>query len=110
MTTLNRRKILSSLPSAAAGMLLTQCASQPVATVTPLPQTGAPPQPVPANKVPSYHGSLPWRTVFVGEDRFQKLCVEAQQGNWASMPLGQRTATVARSLLGTPYRNYTLEI
>jgi len=110
MTTLNRRQILAALPSATAGLLLSQCASHPVASVNPLPQSSATP-PVPAvSKVPSYNGRLPWRTVFVGEDRFQRLCVEAQQGNWAALPLGERTTTVARALLGTPYRNYTLEI
>jgi N-acetylmuramoyl-L-alanine amidase-like protein len=106
MISLSRRKILSSLPSAAAGMLLAQCADSEPAATNPLPQTGTGAGPV----VSSYHGALPWSTVFVGEDRFRRLCTEAQQGNWATLPLGQRTVTVGKALLGTRYENYTLEI
>lgn len=57
-----------------------------------------------------YRGRLPWRTVFTGEEKFQTLCAQAQRGNWAALPISQRTATVGRALLGTAYGNYTLEI
>jgi hypothetical protein len=36
--------------------------------------------------------------------------MEAQHANWASLPLGQRVVTAGRSLVGTRYGNYTLEI
>jgi len=49
-------------------------------------------------------------TVFVGEGKFRSLCSEAQHGNWTEFPLGQRVVTVGRSLVGTRYGNYTLEI
>ncbi len=57
-----------------------------------------------------YQGRLPWRTVFVGEEKFQSVCTQAQRGNWASLPISQRTATVGKALLGCSYGNYTLEI
>ena len=54
--------------------------------------------------------SLPFSTVFKGEDKFQRLVREAQANNWAALPIGDRTAAVGRSLVGTRYVNYTLEI
>ena len=54
--------------------------------------------------------SLPFSTVFKGEDRFQRLVNQARESNWSSLPIGERTAAVGRALTGTPYKNYTLEI
>ncbi len=54
--------------------------------------------------------SLPFATVFRGETEFQALTTRASQENWRALPLGERTVTVGRALLGVPYRNYTLEI
>ena len=34
----------------------------------------------------------------------------AREGNWKSLPIGERTATVGRALVGTRYKSYTLEI
>lgn len=102
MTSTNRRSFLVSLPASAAGFLLTQCSSPSSAPVA---QTGAPVTP----SAP-YRGRLPWKTVFVGEEKFKSLCQQAEKGNWAALPLGRCTTTVARSLLGTRYGNYTLEI
>ncbi len=53
---------------------------------------------------------LPWSTVFKGEGKFQQLCAQARGKNWASLPIGARTAAVGKALCGTPYGNYTLEI
>lgn len=53
---------------------------------------------------------LPFSTVFKGRDKFDRLVSEARAGNWSSLPLGERTATVGRALLGTPYKSFTLEI
>lgn len=53
---------------------------------------------------------LPWSTVFKGEAKFRQLCDRARRENWASLPIGKRTATVGKALCGTPYVNYTLEI
>jgi hypothetical protein len=92
-----RRHFLASLPAFLAGTLL----SPPAAPAEPAPGgTGS----------VAYRGRLPWRTVFVGEDRFDKLCHQAEKGNWAALPIGQRTATVAQALLGTRYGSFTLEI
>jgi hypothetical protein len=51
---------------------------------------------------------LPFSTVFRGEAKFQALV--AQAGPWKSLPIGERTAAVGRAMVGTPYKNYTLEI
>jgi hypothetical protein len=53
---------------------------------------------------------LPFSTVFKGRDQFDRLVASARSGNWASLPIGERTATMGRSLVGVRYRNYTLEI
>ena len=47
---------------------------------------------------------------FRGLEKFNALCARAAAGNWAALPLGERTGKVALSLLGTPYASYTLEI
>jgi hypothetical protein len=98
MLPLNRRKVLSLLPASAAGFFLSQ-------TRGALASTSAA-----GRQIEPYQGRLPWHTVFVGEDKFQRLCSEAQQQNWASLPIGQRTAAVGQALLGTPYKSFTLEI
>jgi hypothetical protein len=54
--------------------------------------------------------SLPFSTVFKGQDRFQRLVSQARASNWRSLPIGERTAAVGKALTGTPYKNYTLEI
>jgi hypothetical protein len=53
---------------------------------------------------------LPYTTVFKGNAEFEALVHRAQSHNWRSLPLGDRTAAVGQSLVGTPYVNYTLEI
>jgi hypothetical protein len=54
--------------------------------------------------------TLPFGTVFKGRDRFDRLVASAREGNWKSLPIGERTATVGRALVGTRYKSYTLEI
>jgi hypothetical protein len=54
--------------------------------------------------------TLPFDTVFKGVDRFEALVRRAEAGDWKSLPIGERTATVGRALVGTPYKHYTLEI
>ena len=54
--------------------------------------------------------SLPFSTVFKGQDRFERLVERASESNWKSLPIGERTAAVGHALTGTPYKNYTLEI
>ena len=53
---------------------------------------------------------MPSSTVFRGQDQFNRLLSEARANNWASLPIGERTATVGRSLVGTRYKSFTLEI
>jgi hypothetical protein len=54
--------------------------------------------------------SLPFSTVFKGSDRFNQLAQQARAKDWKSLPIGERTATVGRALVGTRYKSYTLEI
>jgi hypothetical protein len=85
--------------------MFTQCSSSPsqkTVVQEPAVPTGNPSTP--------YQGRLPWNTVFKGENRFHALCDQAKANNWAALPLGERTTTVGKALLGTPYGNYTLEI
>ena len=60
--------------------------------------------------VGSAESSLPFSTVFKGRDRFDQLVSQAKTGNWSTLPIGERTATVGRALVGTRYKSYTLEI
>jgi hypothetical protein len=53
---------------------------------------------------------LPFETVFKGRDQFDRLVSMARRGNWKSLPIGERTATVGQALLGTRYKHFTLEI
>ena len=51
---------------------------------------------------------LPFKTIFVGKNRFDQLIANA--GPWVHLPIGERIAAVGRALIGTPYRGFTLEI
>jgi Protein of unknown function (DUF1460) len=53
---------------------------------------------------------LPFKTVFRGQDRFNRLVSQAKSNDWKSLPIGERTATVGQALLGTRYKSFTLEI
>ncbi len=54
--------------------------------------------------------TLPLSTTFRGQDKFDRLVNEARNSNWAALPIGERTAAVGRSLVGTRYKGFTLEI
>ena len=54
--------------------------------------------------------TLPMRTVFKGQDRFEQLVVRAKAENWKMLPIGERTAVVGQAMVGTPYRSFTLEV
>src|SRR6266404_6057926 len=53
---------------------------------------------------------LPFSTVFRGQDQFNRLVARAKAENWKSLPIGERTATIGSSLVGTRYKHFTLEI
>src|SRR5450432_1421925 len=53
---------------------------------------------------------LPFDTVFKGVEKFDQLVHRAESENWKSLPIGERTATVGRALVGTRYQAFTLEI
>ena len=54
--------------------------------------------------------SLPFSTVFQGGDKFENLVRQAEANNWKSLPIGERTGTVGRAMVGMRYKSYTLEI
>ncbi len=54
--------------------------------------------------------ALPFVTVFKGRDKFDRLVQMAREGGWKTLPIGERTATVGRALVGTRYKSFTLEI
>lgn len=54
--------------------------------------------------------SLPFGTVFKGQQQFDRLVQVARKEDWKSLPIGLRTATVGQVLVGTRYKHYTLEI
>ena len=53
---------------------------------------------------------LPFKTVFKGQDQFNRLVAKAKAGNWKALPIGERTAAVGQALVGTRYKHFTLEI
>jgi len=53
---------------------------------------------------------LPFKTVFKGQDRFNRLVSLAKSNDWKSLPIGERTAAVGQALVGTRYKHFTLEI
>ena len=53
---------------------------------------------------------LPFATVFKGREQFDRLVSSARAGNWSSLSIGERAATVGKALVGTRYKSYTLEI
>ncbi len=53
---------------------------------------------------------LPFSTVFKGREQFDRLVNKAREGNWQSLPIGERTAVAGRAMVGTRYKSYTLEI
>jgi len=92
----SRRQFLNGLGGVGAGLFLSNCKTVPTESDT--------------AGVTLRQPRLPWPVVFKGEAKFNRLCDEAGKKNWASLPIGQRTATVGKALVGTPYGNYTLEI
>lgn len=51
---------------------------------------------------------LPFDTVFKGRAQFDRMVGIADA--WKPLPIGERITAVGKSLLGTPYRGFTLEI
>jgi len=45
--------------------------------------------------------TLPMRTVFKGQGRFEQLIVRAKAENWKTLPIGERTAVVGQAMVGT---------
>ncbi len=53
---------------------------------------------------------LPDDIVFVGKSKFNELVRRGAAEGWAKLPLSKRTGNVGMALVGTPYKNYTLEL
>lgn len=58
----------------------------------------------------AFAADLPFDRVFIGESKFKRMVAAAAAGNWQGLPIGERTATAGRWLVGTPYKSFTLEI
>ena len=60
----------------------------------------------------SARAELPMDVCFKGEERFYNLVekLKPHADKLRQTPIGERTAYVGRYLVGTPYKNYTLEI
>ena len=58
----------------------------------------------------AFERRLPFKTVFKGQDQFDRLVSKAKSEDWKSLPIGQRTAAVGQTLVGTRYKHFTLEI
>jgi hypothetical protein len=54
--------------------------------------------------------SLPEGVIFVGPTKYQALVSRGLSENWKELPVGERTTRVGLALVGTPYKNYTLEL
>lgn len=54
--------------------------------------------------------NLPQSVTFKGKDKFDAIVARAVKENWRELPMGQRVARFGKSLLGTKYVGYTLEI
>ncbi|MFD2258079.1 N-acetylmuramoyl-L-alanine amidase-like domain-containing protein [Luteolibacter algae] len=63
-------------------------------------------QNVPATSQPR----LPLGTVFKGESKFYAIVAKAEREGWRKLPIGERTARIAREMIGVPYVNYSLEV
>ena len=53
---------------------------------------------------------LPESIVFVNQGKYQDLIQRGIAEKWSSLPVGERTTRVGLALVGTPYKNYTLEL
>lgn len=53
---------------------------------------------------------LPESVVFVGKPKFQSLINRGIAENWKALPIGDRTVKAGLALVGTPYKNFTLEL
>jgi len=53
---------------------------------------------------------LPMSTVFKGEPKFAAVVAKAEREGWRKLPIGERTARIAREMTGVPYTGYTLEV
>lgn len=53
---------------------------------------------------------LPLATVFKGESKFHAIVAKAERESWRKLPIGERTARIAREMAGAPYVSYSLEV
>lgn len=54
--------------------------------------------------------SLPESVTFVGKNKYNSIVAKGVAENWKALPIGERTARAGLSMVGTPYRNFTLEL
>jgi hypothetical protein len=54
--------------------------------------------------------ALPQSVVFVGRPKYEAVFERGVRENWKALPIGERTARAGLALVGTPYKNFTLEL
>ncbi len=54
--------------------------------------------------------ALPESVVFVNPGKYQALIERGVRENWKALPIGDRTVKAGLALVGTPYKNFTLEL
>lgn len=57
-----------------------------------------------------FAAGLPESVTFVGQSKYQSLINRGKAENWQALPIGERTTKAGLALLGTPYKNFTLEL
>ncbi len=57
-----------------------------------------------------FAAGLPESLTFVGQSKYQALVNRGKAENWQALPIGERTTKAGLALLGTPYKNFTLEL
>jgi hypothetical protein len=62
--------------------------------------------PIPSQTAPR----LPLSTVFKGEAKFYAILAKAEREGWRKLPIGERTAQIAREMASVSYVNYSLEV
>ncbi len=58
----------------------------------------------------SLFAALPDSVVFVSPSKYKALIERGVRENWKALPIGDRTVKAGLALVGTPYKNFTLEL
>ncbi len=54
--------------------------------------------------------ALPESVIFIGKPKYQSIINRGIAENWKDLPIGERTVRAGLAMVGTPYKNFTLEV